>query len=294
MLPLSIVPEIEKLLKNHCQQEALIDETIAVGGGSINAAYRLSYAGKLFFLKYNDASRFPLMFEKEALGLKLLNESKSLRIPKIIGHSGEGQTSFLLLEFINQGQPDKQFWEDFGHGLASMHRNTHATFGLDHSNYIGSLKQDNTAENNWPDFFTHQRLQPQIKLAKQQALLSSKTLADFEKLFKLLPSLFPEEAPALLHGDLWSGNFLCSATGEAVLIDPAVYYGHREMDIGMSKLFGGFHPHFYEAYNEVWPLEKGWQQRVDLCNLYPILVHVNLFGGDNVRQLESCLGKYVG
>jgi fructosamine-3-kinase len=293
MLPLTIVPEIEKLLKNHCQQEALIDETIAVGGGSINAAYRLSYAGKSFFLKYNDASRFPQMFEKEALGLKLLTESKSLRIPQIIGHGGNGQTSFLLLEFIAQGQPDKQFWEDFGHGLASLHRNTHTTFGLDHSNYIGSLKQDNTVETSWVDFFIRQRLQPQLKLAKQQALLSTTILSDFEKLFKLLPSLFPEEAPALLHGDLWSGNFLCSATGEAVLIDPAVYYGHREMDIGMSKLFGGFYPHFYDTYNEVWPMEKGWQQRVDLCNLYPLLVHVNLFGGAYARQLEGSLGKYV-
>jgi len=293
MLPLTIVPEIEKLLKNHCQQEALIDETIAVGGGSINAAYRLSYAGKSFFLKHNDASCFPQMFEKEALGLKLLSESNSLRVPQIIGHGGNGRTSFLLLEFINQGQPNKQFWEDFGHGLASLHRNTYASFGLDHSNYIGSLKQDNTVETSWVDFFIRQRLQPQINLAKEHAFLSTKTLADFDKLFKLLPSLFPEEAPALLHGDLWSGNFLCSQTGEAVLIDPAVYYGHREMDIAMSKLFGGFHPHFYDAYNEAWPMEKSWQQRVDLCNLYPLLVHVNLFGGGYVGQLEGCLGKYV-
>lgn len=293
MLPLAIVPELEKLLKNHTQKEALIDETIAVGGGSINAAYRLTYAGKSFFLKYNDASRFPQMFEKEALGLKLLHESQSLHIPQIIGHSSKGQTSFLLLEFIEQGQANRQFWENFGHGLASLHRNSHPTFGLDHSNYIGSLKQHNKAEASWADFFIRQRLQPQIELAKQQALLSTKTLADFEKLFKLLPSVFPEEAPALLHGDLWSGNFLCTTKGEAALIDPAVYYGHREMDIGMSKLFGGFHPRFYDAYNAAWPLEKSWEQRVDLCNLYPLLVHVNLFGGGYAGQLESCLMKYV-
>lgn len=293
MLPLAIVPELEKLLDNFTQKEALIEETLSVGGGSINAAYRLNYGGEFFFLKYNDASRFPQMFEKEALGLKLLNMSHSLRIPQIIGHSSTGQTAFLLLEFIAQKQPDKQFWENFGHGLADLHRNSNPTFGLDHSNYIGSLKQDNTSEKSWTEFFVHQRLQPQINLAKQRALLSTKTCADFEKLFELLPSLFPEEAPALLHGDLWSGNFLCSQSGEAVLIDPAVYYGHREMDIGMSKLFGGFSPHFYEAYNAAWPLEKGWQQRVDLCNLYPLLVHVNLFGGGYVGQLEACLRKYV-
>ena len=293
MLPLTIVPELEKLLKNYTQKEAFIDETFAVGGGSINAAYRLSYAGKSFFLKYNNASRFPKMFEKEALGLKLLSESQSLRIPQIIGHSDNGQTAFLLLEYIDQGQANRQFWESFGQGLADLHRNTNPTFGLDHSNYIGSLKQDNSTENSWTDFFIRKRLQPQIELAKGRALLSTKTCADFEKLFELLPSLFPEEPPALLHGDLWSGNFLCSTTGEAVLIDPAVYYGHREMDIGMSKLFGGFHPHFYDAYNAAWPLEKDWQQRVDLCNIYPLLVHVNLFGGGYVGQLEGSLGKYV-
>lgn len=293
MLPLAIVPELEKLLKNHTQKEAIIDETTAVGGGSINAAYRLSYAGKSFFLKYNNASHFPKMFEKEALGLKLLSESQSLRIPQIIGHSSKGQTSFLLLEYIEQGQTDKQFWENFGHGLARLHRNSHPTFGLNHSNFIGSLDQFNTSETSWADFFIRQRLQPQIELAKRNALLSTKMLTDFEKLFMLLPSLFPEEAPALLHGDLWSGNFLCSQSGEAVLIDPAVYYGHREMDIGMSKLFGGFHPRFYEAYNAAWPLEKGWKQRIDLCNLYPLLVHVNLFGGGYVGQLESCLTKYL-
>lgn len=293
MLPLAIVPELEKLLQHYTQEEALIEETIAVGGGSINAAYRLNYGGKFFFLKYNDASRFPQMFEKEALGLKLLNTSHSLRIPQIIGQSSRGQTSFLLLEFIEQKQPDKQFWENFGQGLANLHRNTAKTFGLNHTNYIGSLQQDNTPEKSWTDFFIRLRLQPQINLAKQRALLSAQTLADFDKLFERLPSLFPEEAPALLHGDLWSGNFLCSQSGEAVLIDPAVYYGHREMDIGMSKLFGGFSPRFYEAYNAAWPLEKGWQQRVDLCNLYPLLVHVNLFGGGYVSQLEACLRKYV-
>lgn len=293
MLPYAIVPEIEKLLYAYTKKEALIDETLAVGGGSINAAYRLSYSGKSFFLKYNDASRFPQMFEKEALGLKLLHETQSLGVPDVVGHGDSTKTSFLLLEFIEGGQADKRFWENFGRSLAAMHRNSNSSFGLDHSNYIGSLKQFNTPEKSWPDFFVRQRLQPQLKMADQKALLSAKTRADVEKLVELLPSLFPEEPPALLHGDLWSGNFLCSQTGEAVLIDPAVYYGHREMDIGMSKLFGGFHPHFYEAYNEAWPLEKGWQQRVDLCNLYPLLVHVNLFGGGYVRQFEGCLRKYV-
>ncbi|MBU1368123.1 MAG: fructosamine kinase family protein [Bacteroidetes bacterium] len=293
MIPFSIVPEIEKLLQSHTGKEGLIDETSAVGGGSINSAYRLVYAGQSFFLKYNHAGRFPKMFEQEAAGLTLLRQSRSLHIPSVIGTGSKDQISFILLDYITEGQTNKVFWEKFGVGLAAMHKNTNTHFGLDHSNYIGSLRQENTHESSWSDFFIRHRLQPQLSLALKKGLISSKINRDFEKLFPLLPKLFPQETPALLHGDLWSGNFLCSSEGAAVLIDPAVYYGHREMDLGMSKLFGGFHPHFYAAYHEAWPLEKGWQERVDLCNLYPLLVHVNLFGSSYTSQVQSCLQRFV-
>jgi fructosamine-3-kinase len=293
MIPIEIVSQLEILLQKHTGIEALIERTQAVGGGSINAAYQIRYAGQDYFLKYNQAKRYPKMFELETKGLKILSRSKKIRLPEVIGTGEAGQTTFLLLEHIETGYPDNNFWETFGEELADLHRETHETFGLDHDNYIGSLHQSNTIATNWSDFFITQRLKPQLKMAAGKGMLTSQTLNAFEKLFAKLPMLFPDEVPALLHGDLWSGNFLCDSNQNPVLIDPAVYYGHREMDLAMSKLFGGFSPRFYEAYHAAYPLETGWQERVDLCNLYPLLVHVNLFGGGYVGQLQSSLRRFV-
>ncbi|MDN5349992.1 MAG: hypothetical protein PWQ54_1388 [Bacteroidales bacterium] len=293
MIPLAIVSLLEELLKKHTGNEALIDQTQAVGGGSINAAYRIRYAGQDFFLKYNQAKRYPKMFELEAKGLRILSKTKKIRLPEVIGQGEAGQNAFLLLEHIETDYPDHNFWEIFGKELADLHRETNQTFGLDHNNYIGSLPQNNSPAPSWSEFFIAQRLKPQLKMAAEKGMVNTTILNYFEKLYAKLPGLFPEEAPALLHGDLWSGNFLCDSNKTPVLIDPAVYYGHREMDLAMSKLFGGFSPRFYEAYHAAFPLEKGWQERVDLCNLYPLLVHVNLFGGGYVGQLQSCLNRFV-
>ncbi|HOI32255.1 MAG TPA: fructosamine kinase family protein, partial [Bacteroidales bacterium] len=237
--------------------------------------------------------RYPRMFELEAKGLNLLMNNNKIRVPSVIGTGEAGQTSFILLEHIETGFPDNNFWETFGEELAHLHRETNETFGLDHDNYIGSLPQSNAPTTDWSDFFIAHRLKPQLKLAAAKNLLNSKILNDFEKLFYRLAELFPREVPALLHGDLWSGNFLCDSNQKPVLIDPAVYYGHREMDLAMSKLFGGFSPRFYESYHSAFPHEAGWQERVDLCNLYPLLVHVNLFGGGYVGQLQSSLNRFV-
>jgi len=293
MIPIAIVSLLEELLKSHTGNKALIEQTQAVGGGSINAAYRIRYAGQDYFLKYNQARRFPKMLELEAQGLNLLANSKKICLPEVIGKGEAGQTAFLLLEHIEAGYPDNNFWEVFGNELADLHSETNETFGLDQDNYIGSLPQSNTPATNWSEFFITQRLNPQLNLAAKKGLVNTKILNHFEKLYAKLPALFPDELPALLHGDLWSGNFLCDVQKKPVLIDPAVYYGHREMDLAMSKLFGGFGPRFYEAYHAAYPLETGWQERVDLCNLYPILVHVNLFGGSYVGQLQSCLRRFV-
>lgn len=293
MIPLAIVSQLEAFLKKHTGNEALIDQTQALGGGSINAAFLIRYAEQDFFLKYNQAKRYPKMFELEAKGLKILAKSRKIRLPEVIGTGEAGQTAFLLMEHIETAYPDNTFWEIFGEKLADLHRETHETFGLDHDNYIGSLPQSNTFAPSWSEFFIAQRLKPQLKMAAGKGMLTSQTFNDFEKLFAKLPGLFPEEVPALLHGDLWSGNFLCDSNQNPVLIDPAVYYGNREMDLAMSKLFGGFSPRFYEAYHAAYPLETGWQERIDLCNLYPLLVHVNLFGGSYVGQLQSSLRRFV-
>ena len=154
------------------------------------------------------------------------------------------------------------------------------------------MYQQNNSHTNWTDFFIQERLQIQIKLARDHHQIESTTISKFEKLYHRLDDIFPKEQPALLHGDLWSGNFMVDEKGAPVIMDPAVYYGHREMDIAMTKLFGGFDNQFYDAYNAHFQLEKGWKSRIDICNLYPLLVHVNLFGGSYLQQVKNIITKF--
>ena len=201
--------------------------------------------------------------------------------------------AFLLLEHIEGGLKNTAFWEDFGRSLARLHATTNERFGLERDNYIGSLKQTNTPYAYWDVFFNHCRLEPQVKMARDKQRLGMGEVLRFERLYMKLAALFPPEPPALLHGDLWSGNFLCDQFNKPALIDPAVYFGHREMDIAMTKLFGGFEPAFYSAYNAERPMEQGWEERVDLCNLYPLLVHVNLFDGGYAQQVRDVLIRFA-
>jgi fructosamine-3-kinase len=185
------------------------------------------------------------------------------------------------------------YWIELGRGLANIHKNRSPTFGLNHDNYIGSLKQSNSPTNSWIHFFIHSRINSQLKLAIDKGQLNSSHQQKFEILFKELPNLLPNEKPALLHGDLWSGNVIVDHHGNAVLIDPAVYYGHREMDLAFTRLFGGFNSEFYHSYFETFPLEPGFDNRVDIYNLYPLLVHVNLFGGSYANQVVSILNRFT-
>ena len=264
-----------------------------MGGGSINDAWRLETDAGRFFLKTNSADSFPSMFEAEADGLQRLREAGPLRVPEVIAHGEDHDDSFLLLEWVESGTRKPGFWAGFGRGLAQLHRHTQKHFGLERDNYIGSLVQRNTAASDWPSFFIHQRLEPQLKMARDRKRVEAGMAFRFERLFHQLDKLFPAEPPALLHGDLWTGNFLCDSNSRPVLIDPAVYYGHREMDMAMTRLFGGFDVDLYAAYHAEWPLEQRWEERVDLCNLYPLLVHVNLFGGGYVAQVEAVLKRFA-
>ncbi|MEJ2596144.1 MAG: fructosamine kinase family protein, partial [bacterium] len=187
-------------------------------------------------------------------------------------------------------KPD--FWEEFARLLAELHKNTQPYFGLDHDNYIGSLVQSNFRHDAWTDFYREQRLEPQLRLAREAGHFNRNVTRAFDRFYHRIERIFPAEPPALLHGDLWSGNFMVNENGSAVIIDPAIYYGHREMDLGMSMLFGGFDRRFYSAYDQHFPLEPGWQERMDYCNLYPLLVHVNLFGGGYVQQVEQIIRRF--
>jgi fructosamine-3-kinase len=219
-----------------------------------------------------------------------LHGKSALRIPRAIISGKSDYDAFLLTEYIEGAPPAKDFWRNFAYGLAQLHHNSSADFGLEFDNYIGSLQQSNHRHAQWTDFFVEERLLPQIRMARDSALLDRMHSRQFDQLFNKLEYIFPEEKPALLHGDLWSGNFMTDEHGNACIFDPAIYYGHRIMDIGMTKMFGGFSPEFYQFYHEAYPMETNWTEQVDVANLYPTLVHLNLFGsgylGGIVRVLK--------
>ena len=175
--------------------------------------------------------------------------------------------------------------------MAMMHQQRQPYFGWSAHNNIGSYPQNNTQHDSWHLFYTECRIMPLVKKLFDTAVFGKQELKAAETLCKKFDQLFPQEPPALLHGDLWSGNYMITATGDAAIYDPAVYYGHREMEMGMTKLFGGFHQQFYATYNEVLPLEKAWLQRLPLSQLYPLLVHAVLFGGHYVGKAREIINR---
>lgn len=288
----SLIERLCEDLAHHTGHAVDIEREVPLGGGSINDCYRLDTDAGRFFVKVNAADQHPSMFEAEADGLRRLGSTGAIRVPRVIAFGEDHDDSYLLLEHIGGGLKSTAFWEEFGRSLAQLHTNTSSAFGLERNNYIGPLKQVNTPHSSWARFFITDRLEPQVRMARDRNRLGDGDVLRFERLYAKLPSFFPVEPPALLHGDLWGGNFLCDASERPVLIDPAVYYGHREMDIAMTKLFGGFNDAFYVGYNNERPLQQGWQARMDLWNLYPLLVHVNLFGGSYMAQVETILNRF--
>jgi len=233
------------------------------------------------------------MFQREVESLAAIAKTVTIAVPAVVLHDEADDESFLLMEWIETRRPTAKASALLGEQLAAMHRSAAESFGFETDNYMGSLSQSNKRHDTWSSFFIHERLMPMVKMAMNKRLLNTADLQNFEQLYKKLPDLFEEELPSLIHGDLWSGNYLISEDEKPYLIDPAVTYGHREFDIAMTTLFGGFSQEFYTAYNESFPLAKGWQHRIDLWNLYPLLIHLNLFGLGYLGQVRDCLGEYV-
>ncbi len=285
-------PGVEQLLTKKLNIPVTIVSDTYVGGGSINDTKVIKTTAGDFFVKINSSSRYPQMFEKEAKGLNLLAKTKVITVPEVIGFGEDENDAFLVLNYLKSSTKVSDFWNRFGEQLAALHRHTNRLFGLNHDNYIGSLPQRNRQHNNWPDFFREERLEPMVAMAFNNSRMDRSMIRQFENFYNRLENLFPVEPPAFIHGDLWGGNFMVGHNGEPVIIDPAVYYGHREMDLGMSQLFGGFDRQFYDAYHRAYPLEPGWRERFDFCNLYPLMVHVNLFGGGYANSVKSILKQF--
>jgi len=262
-----------------------------VTGGDISDAYVAKTNDVTFFIKTNNTLLTGL-FQKETFGLLTLRKKTALKVPKPIHYDIYGDTLYLVLEYLEKEKETPQTWKILGEGIAALHQQTQPQFGLSYDNFIGSLIQPNSLTETWAEFYAEQRILPLVKKVFDKALFTKEDTEAAETICCKLSSLFPDEPPALLHGDLWSGNVMACSNNEAAIYDPAVYYGHREMDIAMTLLFGGFDSAFYQHYQDIYPLQSGWQQRVALCQLYPLLFHLNLFGSGYYNRVKNVLDNY--
>ena len=270
-----------------------IESRTQVGGGCINQCYRVAGRARTFFVKLNSRDR-RAMFEAEAAGLAGIAGTGTVRVPSPVCFGSNDDTAWLVLEHIDFGDATTNSMARLGAQLAALHRVTDSHFGWAADNTIGATPQINTRSRDWSGFWRERRLKFQLTLAAgngapKTLLEKGERLAqDFAALLDNLPV-----KPALLHGDLWGGNAGFDRAGAPVLFDPAVYYGHREADLAMTELFGGFSANFYAAYREAFPLDAGYAVRKQLYNLYHVLNHFNLFGGGYARQAETMTAKLL-
>ena len=289
---------LSEILNARYGEEVTIIRRSGVSGGDINEAWILTLSnGEQVFLKTN-RNKKQEFFTAEADGLKAIKETKTIGTIDVIGTGEENGSAFLVLNYVAGGRRIPDFWEVFGTELAEMHlADTSAfvpngRFGFLSDNYIGATQQINTPKNTWIDFYRICRLEVQFEMAA--SYFDSSQKAGIVRFLDRLDTLLIEpEAPSLLHGDLWGGNFMTGNNGKAILIDPAVYVGHPEADLAMTELFGGFYDAFYRAYNARKPLQPGYPERRDLYHLYQLLNHLNLFGGSYYGSVMRILKHFV-
>lgn len=262
--------------------------TRPVGGGCINQGARLqTTSGDTFFLKTNRSTP-PDMFSCEARGLRALLVGDGPRVPQVFLSGSD----FILLEDLTPAPRRAGYWRQFGQELAALHNHTEMRFGFDHDNYIGSTPQPNDWNADGFRFFAESRLLFQARLASQRGLLEQVDEKQVEALALRLPQLVPLQPASLIHGDLWSGNAISDGQGAPAIIDPAAHYGWAEAELAMTALFGAFPDEFYQAYQEVRLLEKGWRDRFPIYNLYHLLNHLNLFGSGYLGEVRAVLRRY--
>lgn len=263
-----------------------------VSGGDISDAFCLESNQGKFFLKVNQEEFALDMFQKEKIGLEQIASYNIVKVPEIYKVGQVESSAFLLMEFINSESKQTANFKQFGIQLAELHLQFGDTFGWEFDNYIGSLLQKNSKSTDWSEFYTFERLIPQIKMAIDQKLLDTNSLPTSSNLQDACSRLFQDSKPSPIHGDLWSGNYIADSAGNVYLIDPAFYFGYHEIDIAMSKLFGGFPNEFYEGYHSVFPTKKDHSERIQFLQLYYLLVHLNLFGRPYLASVMRILNKY--
>lgn len=252
--------------------------------------------GDVIFIKTH-ANPPPNHFTTEATGLQWLFDTGTVRVPAVLGVSDE--IPFLALKWVDEtrqpGHPDlKQGERDFGRQLAAMHKSPLVRFGRADQKTTGSLGLPNEPCSSWSEFYSTQRLLPLSQIASARSTFTAKTITDIERVAHRLDEFIDHDAPAsLLHGDLWAGNRLIDLQGNSWVIDPACHGGHREFDLAMMRLFGGYLADCFEAYHEAYPLDSGWQERVPLHQLAPLIVHAIKFGSSYVGPTQQALARYL-
>ena len=287
---------VQAVIESQTGVGASVVSRSSCGGGCINQAEIFELAdGRRFFVKSNSncGSDF---FAKELLGLQAMAATDTVNVPEVVG-SGRvtGGVHFLILQAVDSAAPSPDFSEILGRQLARMHRAESGVqrFGFGEDNFLGSSAQPNAWCESWAEFWVQQRLGFQFSLARKNGYGEPSFNDLAERLLSRVSELVStSEPPALIHGDLWSGNYMVGGDGQPVLIDPAVYYAHREAEFGMTTLFGGFDDRFYAAYQEVWPLPDGSTDRIAIYRLYHLLNHLNLFGSSYRSQCLEIMKRY--
>jgi protein-ribulosamine 3-kinase len=284
---------IESILFDLLGHEPEVSDWQFFYGGNFNLAVRVKTPEGHFFVKWNNGEAEG-MFEAEARGLELLRNTQVLNVPQVLGYGRKPEGDYLVLEFVESGPQQPTYWKDFGQKLAQLHtQHTHDYFGLGFNNYIGALAQNNRPMTDGIEFFVERRLKAQVGRAWYEHKISGHLKEQFEAFYEKLPQLIPNEKPALVHGDLWSGNVMTSSEGWVSLIDPSTHYGLREAELAFTTMFGGFDTAFYESYYHAAPLTPGFAERIPIYNLYPLLVHFNLFGGGYLPAIEKILRRFL-
>jgi fructosamine-3-kinase len=264
-----------------------------MGGGEINQLYKVITDKGVYFAKVHDLERYPKFFDKEMFSLSTIQKTNTIEVCKPIGICECEGMEFFFIEYVESGPPSETYWNDMGQKLANLHMHSNRYFGFVEDNYLGITPQINHRNSNWGQFFIKNRLMPNVRKAAENMYLDLELVKKFEKYYQLVEVVFPEETPSLLHGNLWKEQILVTQEGSPILCNPSAYFGHREMDIAMTKMVGSFPVSFYESYNATYPLIEDWEIRIGFCQMYYSLVNLNNYGMPYLPSVEDKLNKWV-